>query len=87
MKDYKGKSGGSTRLTYTGLCGGLEHLKIDTRLIDERFASFEVIGVLSRLRFTRKAAALGEMLPSLDLTCEENTVRRKWNSPLVDCTS
>ena len=24
---------------YTGLCGGLEHQKIDTRLIDERFAS------------------------------------------------
>ena len=28
-----------TRLVYTGLCGGLEHLKIETRLIDERFAS------------------------------------------------
>ena len=24
---------------YTGLRGGLEHLKIETRLIDERFAS------------------------------------------------
>jgi hypothetical protein len=24
---------------YTGLCGGLEHLKIETMLIDERFAS------------------------------------------------
>ena len=30
---------GSTRLVYTGLNGGLEHLKIETRLIDERFAS------------------------------------------------
>jgi hypothetical protein len=30
---------GSTRLTYTGLFGGLEHLKIETRLIDERFPS------------------------------------------------
>jgi hypothetical protein len=30
---------GSTRLAYTGLCGGLEHLKIETRLIDERFPS------------------------------------------------
>jgi hypothetical protein len=29
----------STRLVYTGLCGELEHLKIETRLIDERFAS------------------------------------------------
>jgi hypothetical protein len=30
---------GSTRLTYTGLLGGLENLKIKTRLVDERFAS------------------------------------------------
>ena len=29
----------STRLVYTGLLGELEHLKIETRLIDERFAS------------------------------------------------
>ncbi len=35
----KGKSEGSTRLTYTGLRGGLEHVKIETRLIDERFPS------------------------------------------------
>ena len=35
----KTKTEGSTRLTYTGLRGGLEHLKIETRLIDERFAS------------------------------------------------
>jgi hypothetical protein len=33
----------STRLTYTRLCGGLEHLKIETRLRDERFESFCVI--------------------------------------------
>jgi hypothetical protein len=33
------KAEGSTHLTYTGLRGGLEHLKIETRLIDERFAS------------------------------------------------
>jgi hypothetical protein len=42
MKDYKikmSKTEGSTRLTYTGLFGGLEHLKIETRIIDERFAS------------------------------------------------
>jgi len=37
MKDYKLKL--STRLAYTGLLGGLEHLKIETRLIDEKFAS------------------------------------------------
>jgi hypothetical protein len=35
-KRLKTKSEGSTRLTYTGLFWGLEHLKIDTRLIDER---------------------------------------------------
>jgi hypothetical protein len=29
----------STRLTYTGLLGELEHLKIETRFIDEMFAS------------------------------------------------
>ena len=29
----------SRTLGYTGLCGGLEHLKIGTRLIDKRFAS------------------------------------------------
>jgi hypothetical protein len=35
----KTKSEGSTRLAYTGLCGGLEHLKIETRLIGGRLAS------------------------------------------------
>jgi hypothetical protein len=34
----KAKAQGSTRLAYTGLRGGLEHLKIETRLIDESFA-------------------------------------------------
>jgi hypothetical protein len=32
----KSKTEGSTHLTYTGLCGELEHLKIKTRLTDER---------------------------------------------------
>ena len=36
----KGKAEGSTRLTYTGLCGGLEHLKIESRLLDEKFEKF-----------------------------------------------
>ena len=40
---------GSTRLTDTGLCGGLEHLKIETRLIDERLAS--VMGEYGTLLF------------------------------------
>ena len=35
----KAKTEGSTRLPYTKLIGGLEHPKIETRLIDERFAS------------------------------------------------
>jgi hypothetical protein len=35
----KAKAEGSTRLAYTGLSGGLDHLKIETRLINERFAS------------------------------------------------
>ena len=35
----KDKVEGVTHLTYTGLSGGLEHLKIETRLIDETFAS------------------------------------------------
>ena len=30
---------GSTCLTYTGLSEGLEHLKIETKLINERFSS------------------------------------------------
>ena len=35
----KTKAEESTRLVYTGLLGELEHLKIKTRLIDEKFAS------------------------------------------------
>jgi hypothetical protein len=35
----KSKVDGSTLLSYTGLCGGLKHLKIEVRLIDKRFVS------------------------------------------------
>ena len=35
----KTRGEGSTRLGYTGFLGGLEHLKIETRLTDERFPS------------------------------------------------
>jgi hypothetical protein len=35
----KTKSEESTRLTHTGLSGELEHLKIETRLIDENLVS------------------------------------------------
>ena len=39
MRDYNLKTEGSTRLTYTGLCEELGHLKIETRLRGERFES------------------------------------------------
>ncbi len=44
----KAKTEGSTRLTYTGFHGGLEHLKIEieTRLMDERFPSVMGDGVI-----------------------------------------
>ena len=35
----KPKTEGSTRLVYTGFREGLEHLKVETMLINERFAS------------------------------------------------
>ncbi len=38
-KRPKRKTEESTRLTYTGLIGTLEHLKIKTRLIDTKFPS------------------------------------------------
>ena len=73
----------------------LEHLKIETRLIDEKFANamgeyvtgdLEVIGVPSKLNVIRRAAALARMLPTHVLGTEEKTARRKWkNPPLVDC--
>jgi hypothetical protein len=64
----KDKGEGSTRLTrtYTGLHGGLEHRKIETRLIDE-MSIFNVI---------RSVFSLARMLPILDLRCEENAARR-----------
>ncbi len=37
MTDEKKKTDGSTCLVYTELCGELEHLKIETRLIVESF--------------------------------------------------
>ena len=53
----KGKDEGSTRLAYTGLRGGMEHLKIDTRLRGERFVCktgmpysiLIALGILERL--------------------------------------
>ena len=39
IERLKTKAEESTSLRYTGLFGKLEHLKIETRLIDEMFAS------------------------------------------------
>ncbi len=64
----KDKDARSTRLTYTGLFGGLEHLKIETRLIDD-------IGELSILRLIRSVTTLVRMLTTFDLRCEENATR------------
>ncbi len=57
----KAKAERSTRLAYTVLRGGLEHLKIKTSI-------FRVI---------RKAAALARMLPHFELRIEENATRRE----------
>ena len=38
-ESLRAKSEGSTRLAYTGLHGGLEHLKTETRLRGERWES------------------------------------------------
>ncbi len=52
----KSKPEESTRLTYNVLLGELEHLKIKTRLIDEKFTSvmgecdLDVMGVPPKLR-------------------------------------
>ena len=37
LYELKVKTDGSTCLSYTGLCGELKHLKIETRLIVESF--------------------------------------------------
>jgi hypothetical protein len=40
------------------------------------------MGAPSRLRSTRKAAALARVLPTFVRSCAENASRRKWKSPL-----
>jgi hypothetical protein len=39
------------------------------------------------LRLTRKAPVLVRVLPTFSGDITEKVVRRKWKSPLVDCTS
>jgi hypothetical protein len=68
----------STRLSYTGFLGELEHLQIKTRLIDEKFAS--VMGECDLdLRVIRKPVALARTRTTLILSCEEDVTPWKWN--------
>ena len=62
----------STRLVYTLLCAELEHLKIETRLIDEKFAS--VVYYESRKReVTRRLINEGRCDERLKAKVEEST--------------
>ena len=64
----------------------LEHLKIETRLIDVTFTN--VMGEYvteksqvppeSRLRLIRKTTVLVMISPHFDFSMEENAARRKW---------
>ncbi len=62
--------------------GGLEHLKIETRLIKERFTSVmgqcdrDVKYVLSIFKVNFSVSNLARMFPILDLSSEENEVQR-----------
>jgi hypothetical protein len=60
----KAKAEGSTRLAYTRLSGGLEHLKIETRLIDETFASVMGECEIVTLKVSRLYLELYVKLPS-----------------------
>ncbi len=70
----KTKTEESTHHTYTGLNGEVEHLKIKTRLINEKFASvmgehlcdLDVMGVPSKLSVIRKVSVLTRMFPTRD---------------------
>jgi hypothetical protein len=78
----KTKAEKSTRLTYTGLLGELEHLKIETRWV----CVFEVI-TPSTFKLIRKASSLTRVLPTFAFGVTENVIRRKWNSPQFCCAS
>ena len=70
-----------TKGEYTGLFGGLEHLKIETRLIDEMFVSvmgecdLYVTGTPSILKIIRSTSALTRILSIFDFNWEENVTR------------
>ncbi len=52
----KVKAEGSTYLTYSGLCGELEHLKIEMRLIDERFYVLVWILLYCQIHYSQKVS-------------------------------
>ncbi len=68
----------STLFVFTQLVGELEHLKTETRLIDEMYTP-------SMLRLTRKAETLVRVLPTLARNYGDRDERRKWKSPRFDC--
>ena len=84
----KTKTDGSKRLTYTGLCGDLEHLTIETRLINVSFECvmgecdlLEVIGDPSTFNIIR-SAALVRMWPTVDKRVGVNLEENKKNRTL-----
>jgi hypothetical protein len=69
-KRLKTKVEESTLLTYTGLFGELEHLKIETRLIDEMFAS--VMGMLAKeVAYYESMNRNLKIKPLYDCRCDE----------------
>ncbi len=83
----------SRRLTFTGLVGELEHLKIKTRLIDEKFVivmgvcDLDMMGTPCKQSVIRKVPVLGRVRTTLPMICEESATRRKWNWPWSVCVS
>ncbi len=71
----KPKGEESTYLTYTGLLGELEHIKIETRLIKEKFArgmgecDSDVMDTPSKLIVIRKTVVSVRVRPTLFLNC------------------
>ncbi len=71
-----------TCLVYTVLLEELEYLKIETRLIDEKFTSVmgecdvDMMGAPSKSSVIRKVASLVRVRPTLILTWSEKAARR-----------
>ena len=89
----KTKAEESTGFSDTGLFGELEHLKIKTRLVDEKFVSvmgecdLEVMDTPSILNIIRKVASLVRARTTLDFKWTEQVARLKWKSPRSCCTN